>query len=484
MDEAAAAAAVAEDGAEKRPHDEDGASENNVGSSAEDTADVNESSHACRDCGLKFTNREVFETHLHQHALDEEEGEEEEEEEEEEEDAQMEDSRNPEAELDCWGGDDGDEDTGGDAEDGCDESSSMQTTPTGSVQDVGVGSVKKLPRGYACSVCGKVYTYMVSFKKHQLTHENRSSTTKSQGEQNLHKYECPHCGMKFIRSARLRGHMRVHMPPSIQSKADKSKPPRCDQCNRDFTSTQSWQVHVELHKRNPFWCLSCARGFSDEISLDKHLQCHIEKPHICNVCHKGFQMAKQLINHYKSHIRAKPYQCNLCGKSFTFAGNLMTHRQRHHGVSVGSSGKRAIKKEKLGLTSVEVKTEMDTNMLGEEERMEKSETQKPCEDAEIEDYTDSDESDCGEPGHHLRPSDPPGSARSDPTDESKSRTVEPRAGQELNKSVSQEKHMHREHKYWEWECCECDMGFDEVEKLRLHYIKHATGELPMPLHNF
>lgn len=39
MDEAASSAAIAEDGADKRPHDEDGASENNVSSSAEDTAD-------------------------------------------------------------------------------------------------------------------------------------------------------------------------------------------------------------------------------------------------------------------------------------------------------------------------------------------------------------------------------------------------------------------------------------------------------------
>ncbi|XP_030249175.1 zinc finger protein 568 isoform X3 [Sparus aurata] len=481
MDEAAASAAIAEDGAEKRPHDEDGASENHVGSSAEDTADVNDSSHACKDCGLKFTNLEVFKTHLHQHALEEEE----EEEEEEEGEAQMEDGRTPEVELDSGGGDDGDEDTGGDAEDGCDESSSLQTTPSGSVQDVAVGSAKRLPRGYACSVCGKVYTYMVSFEKHQLTHENHSPPTKSQPEQNLHKYECPHCGMKFIRSARLRGHMRVHMQrSSIQSKAGESKPFRCDQCNKDFTSTQSWQIHLELHKRNPFWCLSCARGFSDEKSLDKHLQSHNEKPHICNVCHKGFQRAAQLINHYKSHIGTKPYQCSLCGRSFTFPGNLMTHRQRHHRVFVGSSGVQAIKTEKHIFTSVEDKTEMDTVMLGEVERMEMSQTQKLREDAEFEYYTDSDESDCGEPGHHLRPSDPPGSARSDPTDELKSRTVESRAGQELDKNVSQEKHVHREHRYWEWECCECDMGFDEVEKLRLHYIKHATGELPIPLDDF
>lgn len=411
--------------------------------------------------------------------------EEEEEEEEEEGEAQMEDGRTPEVELDSGGGDDGDEDTGGDAEDGCDESSSLQTTPSGSVQDVAVGSAKRLPRGYACSVCGKVYTYMVSFEKHQLTHENHSPPTKSQPEQNLHKYECPHCGMKFIRSARLRGHMRVHMQrSSIQSKAGESKPFRCDQCNKDFTSTQSWQIHLELHKRNPFWCLSCARGFSDEKSLDKHLQSHNEKPHICNVCHKGFQRAAQLINHYKSHIGTKPYQCSLCGRSFTFPGNLMTHRQRHHRVFVGSSGVQAIKTEKHIFTSVEDKTEMDTVMLGEVERMEMSQTQKLREDAEFEYYTDSDESDCGEPGHHLRPSDPPGSARSDPTDELKSRTVESRAGQELDKNVSQEKHVHREHRYWEWECCECDMGFDEVEKLRLHYIKHATGELPIPLDDF
>ncbi|XP_044063582.1 zinc finger protein 271 isoform X3 [Siniperca chuatsi] len=478
MDEAAAAA-IKEDGAEKKPHNGDRTSENNVGPSAEDTADIEQGCLECEDCGLKFTHWEVFKTHLHQHALEEE-----------EEEAQMGDNRNPSAELDSGRVDDGenrDEDTGGDA-DGCDVSSSSQTKPS-----VGTASTKKrLRRVYACLICGKVYTYLVSFRKHQRLHENQSSTTKSQSVQNLHTYECPECGVSFFRQARLLGHLRVHRSRG----SFKSKPHRCDQCNKDFSSIKSWMVHVDLHKQKPFWCLSCAKGFKEEQSLDKHLQSHNLRQHTCNVCHKSFSMSTQLVNHYKTHSGAKPYQCTFCEKSFSHLGNLISHRKKHFGVFVGSRGmplgmknsaisakKQVIKEKRLILTSVKEEPGMDTNMEelpGKEKQVEKNETEKPCEDAEFGDHSNSEESDCGEPVHHLKLSKPPGLPGCDPPDESKSKTVKPQAGQELDKSESQETNLYREHKYWEWECCECDMGFDEVAKLHLHYIKHATGELPIP----
>ncbi|XP_040900954.1 zinc finger protein 585A isoform X2 [Toxotes jaculatrix] len=410
---------------------------------------VKQLSIVCKDCGQKFSHWDIFKTHLHQHALEEEEKEEEE--------AQTGDNRNPAADL-LPGRD---EDKGGHRDE----------------------VMKKLQKDYTCMVCGKAYAYLVPFRKHLQQHERTPSTAQDQSVQTLHKYECQECGMSFIRQTRLLGHLRTH-----RSKL-KLKPPRCDQCNKDFSSVKRWMIHIKVHKERPFWCLSCAKGFRDELSLDKHLQSHSLGQHKCDICHKSFPKFAQLINHYNIHAGAKPHQCSFCGKTFSHAGNLIMHKKKH--LRVGSSGmplgfknsaiitkKQAIKKKRFVLTTVNEEPEMDTHMeelLGKEESVERSETQKSGEDAEFEDHANSEESDCGEPIHYLA-----GPAGHDPPDESKSKTGQPEAGQELDQNQSQDTHMYREHKYWEWECFECDMGFDDVAELHLHYMKHASGELPFP----
>ncbi|XP_010752780.2 zinc finger protein 189 isoform X3 [Larimichthys crocea] len=422
---------------------------------------VNQLGHKCEDCGLKFTDPEVFVTHLHQHALEEEE-------EVDEEGAQMGDNRSPAAEP----------------------------------QGAGVASMNQKQRQiYTCSVCGKVYTYLESFRKHQQLHEKQpyippKAFRYHASAKELHKHECPECGMAFIRRARLRGHLRVHKSPkslkSKQSRCDqrvrksykslKSKQCRCDQCNKNFTSVTSWMAHIDLHKQRPFWCLSCAKGFVDEGALDRHLQGHRLRKHACSVCHKRFRWSAQLTKHSITHTEwAKPFQCTICKKSFSFPGNLIVHRKKHHRVYAGSSRMPQNIRRKKGKFKHHIisKTQSLTSVR-EEPEMEELATQKQWEEAELWDHTNSEESDCGEPFHHFNSSEPPGSAGSDPHDEWKSETGEPQAGQKMSERESQETHRHREHKYWEWECCECDMGFDEVAKLHLHYIKHATGELPIP----
>lgn len=307
-------------------------------------------------------------------------------------------------------GDNGDEEL---EVDELDVSSALQTNPL-RLQGDDLATMKDKQSFYACFVCGKVYIYLVSFKKHLQMHENSSEGNISDVH-NLNKYECPDCGMTFVRRTRLLSHLHQNHKSSKQVKL---KAHRCDQCNKDFCSTKSWMSHVETHKERPFWCLTCAKGFRDEKMLDKHLQDHSLMQHKCHICSKRFQTPEQLVSHYNTHT--------------------------------------------------EVQLEV---VPGNDESPVKSESHDPCEDAaEFGDHVTSEESDCGEPMHNIRVSKAFSSAGSD-SPESKSHTVKV-------KSEPQEGHTHRDHKYWEWECFDCDMGFDDLAMLHLHYIKHARGELP------
>ncbi|XP_037533167.1 zinc finger protein 43, partial [Nematolebias whitei] len=372
----------------------------------------------CKDCGLKFTHSDSYLTHLHQHALEEEE-------------AQLEDSWTPAADQETREDRDEDMSSGADEDDA---SSSSQTQPPEVTQDATAASTQNMPqKGYSCLVCGKVYSYLESYKKHQNLHKEtfltKANQTKPQKESasrwsesasSLRKYECPDCGMSFIRRTRLISHLRGHR----SRKCIQSSPLKCDQCNKSFLNVSSWTSHTELHKLRRFWCLSCARGFLDEASLDRHLQSHSLKQNVHNTDDKSSQKAKEVTS--QPNFSFRTYPCRFCGKTF--------------------------------LQSVKDETEMNANAKELQTR----------EVTEGGDPENSEESDCGEPMHCLKfPKHP-----NDPT--------QPPVEQDLGKN---ELNVHREHKYWEWECIECDMGFDEMEKLHLHYIKHATGEVPIPQHN-
>ncbi|XP_029361127.1 zinc finger protein 16 isoform X3 [Echeneis naucrates] len=442
-----APAAITEDGAGQRPLRGHPAAEDTDGPSAEDPpTDPQQCSIVCKDCGLRFTHWQVFKTHLHQHAMEEEE---------EEEDNRMGGNKNSAAEPNHVQ-EDGEKDKVVSV-DGCDTSSSSKTNPSDTIESI---SMKKPQRGYSCQVCGKLYTYLSSFQKHQELHERRPSMTEDQSVENLNKYECPDCGVSFIRRTRLLSHMRVHR----SSRKQKPKPPRCDQCNKDFTSTKSWMNHNEMHKEKTFWCLSCAKGFRDDVSLDKHLQNHSLKQHKCSICQKRFQTAGQLISHYNTHTGAKPYQCSFCGKNFSDAVNLIIHRERH--LSISSKNLGIFSTKQVFRKSVEEELEMGGNKeepleieIGKKiARVENQEN--PASGSNL----NPDDSDCGEPIHRIT-----GMSSSNPLDESKLETVRQQAERDQDQ---------RKHKYWEWECFECDMGFDDLAKLHLHYIQHATGEVP------
>uniref|UniRef100_A0A3Q2NZV0 Uncharacterized zinc finger protein 814 n=1 Tax=Fundulus heteroclitus TaxID=8078 RepID=A0A3Q2NZV0_FUNHE len=450
MDEPCAAAAVPEESAQKSAQDrDDGTAER---PSAEEAAGTKENGITCKDCGLTFTFMDAYETHLHQHALEEEE-------------SQLRDNASPPGHGDS-------EEDGGAGADGLDASGSPQTQHLELTQypKDSVNSTRSL---YTCAVCGKSYTYLVSFQKHQKIHETTPEKEKPKSliDHNLRNYECPDCGMSFIRRTRLISHLRVH-----RSK-ERDKLLRCDQCNKVFASAKSWTAHVELHKERRFWCLSCALGFLSEPSLDKHLQSHSVRQLNHTADKQSNPVTKPTPSLPKTQQSAKARHCLRCGKRFWRSKSLYRHRRRHRcqaRVPPGSNQGAGDKKAETSLTNGGETLEMDASRgeLQAKEEEEQMEVGGPDAEAEDEDQEESEDSDCGEPGHRYKRSEPR------PSDGQPDRPSPEAAPSPARRGTNRAEH--RVHKYWEWECIECDMGFDEVAKLHLHYVKHATGELPIP----
>ncbi|KAM4601194.1 uncharacterized protein ACJ7VT_020994 isoform 2-T2 [Polymixia lowei] len=335
---------------------------------------------------------------------------------------------------------------------------------------------------------------MVSFKSHQKIHEEQASKKRTQPE-----LKCPDIGMSFARLGLLMAHLKVHRPSApLQSKLL-----RCNRCSKTFNSLQTLLAHCDLHKRKPFWCLSCAKGFRDKKSLDRHLHGHNLRRHTCNICSKSFRVPAELRYHYNTHTGAKPFRCTLCKKSFSQLGNLITHRKKHVGVYVGfsktplgtknpsySQKRRVAKMKQMIFTGVGNEVEMVTSMKDLEGEEKREYLRKHF---EIKDYT-SDKSNCDEESKYEEPvpgecyfklselptSSMSGSSVSYSPDACESEE-ELQRRQRQDKNESQETNfIYRElNKYWEWECFECDLGFDEEAELHLHYMKHASGELPI-----
>ncbi|MBN3313784.1 ZN878 protein, partial [Atractosteus spatula] len=189
----------------------------------------------------------------------------------------------------------------------------------------GRGAFRMRPREgkpvYVCSVCGKVYSYLESFRNHQKLHRSAGAPAPPCA------YPCPDCGKVFSRPAALGSHRQAH-------RLAEDAPPdfHCAQCRKPFNSVQTWRSHLQLHRAKAHWCQACAKGFKDRAQLERHLLRHDLKRHKCDLCHKAFRVPAELRYHRNTHTGARPYRCELCQKTFSQLGNLITHRKKHLGV--------------------------------------------------------------------------------------------------------------------------------------------------------
>ncbi|XP_077191805.1 transcriptional repressor CTCFL isoform X2 [Paroedura picta] len=66
-------------------------------------------------------------------------------------------------------------------------------------------------------------------------------------------------------------------------------------------------------------------------SLNRHMKKHSDsKPHMCHICLKAFRTISLLRNHVNTHTGTKPYKCSECEMAFVTSGELSRHRRYKH----------------------------------------------------------------------------------------------------------------------------------------------------------
>uniref|UniRef100_A0A8C2ECD0 C2H2-type domain-containing protein n=1 Tax=Cyprinus carpio TaxID=7962 RepID=A0A8C2ECD0_CYPCA len=401
------------------------------------SAEVNNCSKSCQDCGQQFTNRKAFRIHMSEHVNGKRKR-----------DRQVESVTN---------GNDNDlryftkekkvkeeKETDEFIDKSCQRKPS-EIFPSHPAVDMLLKEEKpvfvKTNRVYVCAVCGKFYSYFKSFRNHQKLHRTKDRQ---------HEIRCEKCQKTFSRPVSLTLHLKL----SKQCVPEEPSDLHCERCDKSFVSAVVLASHQEMHKQRPFWCDVCAKGFRSSVGLERHLLGHENKKHTCDICQKSFRVAAELRYHYNIHTGAKPYTCDLCHKSFSQMGNLITHRKKHLEVFKEGEdvplGKRDTGLRGKNRVSVMKKFVLGANNVFGQEEVMKKDPKEICEEKHV-DVNDATSSESDSP---------------DTCDSSDISSDEPQ------KCLKEEQEVDSD-----WQCIDCGAHFHEESELHMHYMKHARGEV-------
>lgn len=187
--------------------------------------------------------------------------------------------------------------------------------------------------GFACSICGKVFTKRINMR----IHENRKHGMEHKRKKFLPN-QCQFCGKDF------------NDVPAIQSSENKVQY-RCDSSECDcggqtFTTFHHFKYHhyrkcpkrrenTELEKlrtKGTWICEHCGKKFEDVSNLRYHLRSVHERKfkYCCEICGHGTQIQSMLKRHMIVHSDEKPYKCDKCDYSCRRPGQLYYHKRYHH----------------------------------------------------------------------------------------------------------------------------------------------------------
>ena len=232
---------------------------------------------------------------------------------------------------------------------------------------------------HTCTLCGKLFWYMSTLRRHQKKVHNLDLTSTDDlvcrkcnkqcktahlllRHEKVHRNEaqaqaerqCTVCGRLMSDKRALERHMLTHtgerafmcstcgrMCPSRsellahERTHTGEKRHACSKCDRRFGQIGQLRYHeINYHCENPtmYVCNLCGHQFKHQQLLKHHMQMHTgEKPHRCERCDKSFRSRTKLAEHARLHTGEKPYSCTVCVKKFRIYSTYHRHQLLHRG---------------------------------------------------------------------------------------------------------------------------------------------------------
>ncbi|XP_030583125.1 zinc finger protein 420-like [Archocentrus centrarchus] len=167
---------------------------------------------------------------------------------------------------------------------------------------------------YICSKCGRSFSNWLDMRAHRKTHAVEGLT-------------CLACDIQFKEKAALASHLKLH-------KKVESGPRSlvCGDCGKEFRRMYHLKRHIVTHRKATngecYTCPDCQKHFAFVEDLNKHLQIHVkENKGTCPKCNETFGSLEELETHMAVH--QKSYSCSTCGKKFKVEYALKNHEQSH-----------------------------------------------------------------------------------------------------------------------------------------------------------
>ena len=140
------------------------------------------------------------------------------------------------------------------------------------------------------------------------------------------KHHCHICDFVTNKKSGLTRHLTVH------GIGDRFK---CDQCDKDFSTKNHLQTHINAHSECPQKCNQCGKMYKTANIMKQHIaSMHSEKRLQCDKCDQMFSTIVRLNSHKKAVYVLKSFKCEQCKYRCKMKAQLKYHiNQVHNTVS-------------------------------------------------------------------------------------------------------------------------------------------------------